>query len=422
MTHPLPWPRLRRLLLAVFMLGMLALVQTAGPVRAEEPSSTPDTAPGVGDPALYLPLLGNSAANDPEEEPPDPGQDATVHMVIDTDPGVDDAVALAWLFAQRRPLQVLGVVSVAGNAAITDTTSNALTMLEKLGRQDVPVIMGAAQPLAQPLSKTSYFIHGPDGLWYLGRQNPHDLAGVRRDAPEFYCATAAATAGVHILALGPLTNVAQAVRQCPDAMRSIGQLVILGGARFGGNQTPVAEFNFWQDPEAAAIVLDAGLPITLVLFDAFGQPAVTPEDLNKLLENSIPAIAFLAPALRQYADVQLANTGRAGIPDAVAAVVALQPNEGARQEALVRVLLEGGLARGQSIVGLTAGERVTMLATDAELSALAERAFASPPDPNFNLQQEMGAILMRAADHAQVVTSVDGALLTQTVLPDLLVR
>jgi inosine-uridine nucleoside N-ribohydrolase len=340
-------------------------------------------------------------------------------MVIDTDPGVDDAVALAWFFGPRQPPQVLGVVSVAGNTSVANTTNNALTVLEKLGRQDVPVIMGAAQPLAQPLSKTSYFIHGPDGLWFLGLQNPHDLTGIRRDAPNFYCSTAAAAPGLSILALGPLTNIAQAVQLCPDTMRGIGQLVVLGGAKFGGNKTPVAEFNFWQDPEAAAIVLDAGLPITLVLLDAFVQPSVNQRDLDRLFGKPTPAIQFLAPAIQQYIDVQLANTGRAGIPDAVAAVVALNGNEGTRRAALVRMVLEQSLARGQSIVGLTAGERVAMIASDAELSALAERAFAFPPDPTFNLQWELGAILMRAADNVQAVLSVDSSLLTKTVLPDL---
>jgi purine nucleosidase len=320
----------------------------------------------------------------------------------------------------------LGVVSVAGNSSIANTTNNVITVLEKLGKRvpsDVPVIIGAAVPLVQPLSKTSYFIHGPDGLWFLGLQNPHDLSGLPRNAPAFYCSTVQANAGTRILALGPLTNIAQALQQCAAVMKQQGvEIVVLGGAKFGGNKTPVAEYNFWQDPEAARIVLDSGVPITLVLFDAFRLPQVSSKDAERLISRGNPTVQFLAPAIQQYLDVQRANTGGAGIPDAVAAFVALNPSEGVRQGALVKLILEQSLARGQSVVGLTNGERIAMIASDAELSALAELAFAFPPDPNFNLQWALGAILMRDPDNARAVTAVAESLLSKSVLPDLRAR
>jgi inosine-uridine nucleoside N-ribohydrolase len=268
----------------------------------------------------------------------------------------------------------------------------------------------------QPLTKTSWFIHGPDGLWFLGMQNPQDLSGVRYGAPSFYCETVAANPGVRVLALGPLTNIAQAVQQCPDTMRMIGQLVILGGAKFGGNKTVVAEFNIWQDPEAASVVLSAGLPLTLVLLDAFVQPTIEQKDLDKLFAKGIPLIKFLSSAIQQYANVQLANTGRAGIPDAVAAVIALQSSQGTRTSALVKMVLQESLARGQSIVGLTAGEKVTMIASDQQLSAMAELAFT---DPSFNLPAALGAILMSEPDNAVAVTAASTTLLSKTVFPNL---
>jgi inosine-uridine nucleoside N-ribohydrolase len=425
MYRPHPPSAARRISAALFVLILLALFNPAEAASAQPPEPNPD---GSG-PILYLPMISGTGASqataESGDEPADElsashgGGASSAPLLIDTDPGVDDAVALAWLLTQNRPPRVLGVISVAGNSTIANTTNNAITILEKLGRQDIPVVMGAAQPLAQPLSKTTYFIHGPDGLWFLGFQNPHDLSAVRRDAPAFYCGTAAAYPGVRILALGPLTNIAQAVQLCPDTMRTVSQLIVLGGAKFGGNKTPVTEFNFWQDPEAAAIVLGAGLPITLVLLDAFVQPTITQKDLDKLFSKTTPAIQFLAPAIQQYANVQIANTGRAGIPDAVAAVVAMQANEGVRQWALVKMVLAQSLARGESIVGLTTGERIAMIAPDSELSALAELAFANPPDPNFNLQWALGAILMREPDNALAVTSVSSSLLTKTVLPDL---
>jgi inosine-uridine nucleoside N-ribohydrolase len=306
-------------------------------------------------------------------------------------------------------------------------------ILKQLGRQDVPVVMGAALPLVQPLTKTSYFVHGPDGLWFLGWTNPQDLSNVVGNAATFYCDTIAANRGLHLLALGPLTNIAQAVQQCPDTMRTIGRLIILGGAKFGGNKTVVAEFNFWQDPEAADIVLNAGIPITLVLLDAFTQPTITQKDLDHLFTKAIPAIQFLAPAIQQYANVQIENTNRAGIPDAVAAVIALQSSEGTRASALVRIVLEQSFARGQSIIGLSVGERVSMIADfaavgdDSELTALAEQAFIPPShpsfDPNFDARLQLATILMREPDNVEeAVTSASASLLTKTVFPDLRAR
>jgi len=428
-----------------------ALLWDGGSAAAQTPDATPapsnpirylpadpppggklPTKPSGGSPILFLPLIGNAGA---AEAAADGGisldasrqTSGAIKLLVDTDPGVDDAIALTWLMRQKKqPLQMLGIVTVAGNTTVANATNNALLVLEQLQRPDVPVVMGAAAPRVQPLSKTTWFIHGPDGLWFMGWQNPHDLSGVRTDAAAFYCETVGANAGAQLLALGPLTNIAQAVEQCPDTMKTLSHLVILGGAKYGGNQTPVAEFNFWQDPEAAAIVLNAGLPITLVLLDAFTDPTiapkgvtVTPEQIAALFRGATPAIQFLAPAIQQYLVVQLTNSGSAGVPDVVAAVIALDPSVGERQGALVRVVLEPGLARGESIVGLTANEKVTMIAGDDELSTLAERAFAYPPDPNFNLELEMASILMRAPDNAQAVISAPENLLTKIVLPDL---
>lgn len=407
---------LRRCFLCLLFLLSLAFALHSRTALAQTPDEQPEPAP----PLLYLPLINNGEAAPADEaaeaarhQQPSP---ARIKLLIDTDPGVDDAIALAYLAnATQRP-QLLGVVTVAGNASITDTTSNALTILDKLDREDVPVVMGAAAPRQRALSKSGYFIHGPDGLWFLGWQNPHDLSLLPKDAPAFYCTTAPANPGAVLLALGPLTNIAAAVERCPDAMRSLASIVILGGAKYGGNQTPVAEFNFWQDPEAAAIVLAAGLPITLAPLDAFAQPTLTQTDLDKLFRRANPTIQFLAPAIQQYAGVQITALGSATIPDAVAAAIALDGSVSVRQSALVSMVLDSMLARGQSVIALTTTERVAVIAEEGELDRLAERAFA---DPTFNLNLELAAILGRAADNAQVALSVDKNLLKRTVLPDL---
>lgn len=400
------------------------------PGGLEPGAPEPPANPAGQNPMLYLPTLLSSGGDAAQTAAHTTGgaaeiigakaQQSAAKLIIDTDPGVDDAVALSWLFTQQQqPLQFLGVVTVVGNTTVQNATNNAVLVLKQLGRQNVPVVMGAAAPLVQPLTKTSWFVHGPDGLWFLGWQNPQDLSGVRIGAPSFYCDTVAANPGVRILALGPLTNIAQALQQCPVTMKTVGQLVILGGAKFGGNKTVVAEFNFWQDPEAANAVLTAGLPITLVLLDAFVQPTIAQKDLDKLFAKGIPAIKFLSSAIQQYANVQLTNTGRAGIPDAVAAVIALQSSEGTRTPALIKMVLQESLAHGQSIIGLTAGEKVTMIATDQQLSAMGELAFT---DPNFNFQAALGAILMSEPDNAVAVTSAATSLLAKTVFPNLYAR
>lgn len=416
----------RRLLISLLLtIAWLCCLPGSRTALAQGPDIAPDTPTTF----MYLPLTINGPAHDPAHNPAGPAAPVeasraapggSVKLLVDTDPGVDDAVALAWLAGQSsRPVQWLGVVSVAGNSSLYNTTNNLLTVMEKVGRPDVPVVMGAPAPLARALSKSTYFIHGPDGLWFLGWQSPHDLSALPSDAPAFYCTTLAANPGATLLALGPLTNIAQAVQRCPDTLRTLGSLVILGGAKHGGNKTPVAEFNFWQDPEAAELVLSAGLPITLVPLDAFSQPVLAQKDVDKLLRRGTLAIQFLAPAIQQYVNIQLTNTGRATIPDAAAAVVALDGATGTREPGLVRVVLDSAPSRGQSVIGLSTSERIAMLATEEDFSALAERAFAIPPDPTFDLALELGAILWRAPGNASVVTSLPGDLLNKTVLADL---
>lgn len=345
-----------------------------------------------------------------------------IKLLVDTDPGVDDAIALAWILSQdRQPVDVLGVVSVAGNASLANTTNNVLTVLEKLERQDVPVVMGAGQPLSRSLSMSSLFIHGPDGLWFLGFQNPHDLSRLPADAPSFYCSTVAANPGATLLALGPLTNVANAIQQCAGTMRSLASLVVLGGARQGGNRTPLAEFNFWQDPEAAEIVLASGLPVTLVPLDTFSRSHLRQQDLDKLLRQGNLTVQFLAPAIQRYAGVQISSLGSATIPDAVAAVVALDSSVGVRQSALVRVVLDSALARGQTMIALSLSERIAVLANDNDWADLATQTFFTP-DPNFNLDAALAAILWRASDNALISLAVADDLLTKTVMPDLRAR
>ncbi len=194
-----------------------------------------------------------------------------IPVVIDTDPGLDDAIAI--LIALAAPeFDVLGLTTVAGNLPLAVTTANALRLVEACGRGDVPVIEGCDRPLLRsPLHCGD--IHGPDGLGDgilpppAGAPLPGGavdwLADRLRERPA---------GAVTICALGPLTNLAMLLDRAPDAASRIGRIVAMGGAvRAPGNVTPHAEFNFLADPEAADVVIGSGIPVTVVPLDVTRQ-------------------------------------------------------------------------------------------------------------------------------------------------------
>lgn len=327
-----------------------------------------------------------------------------LELVIDTDAGVDDAAAIAWLLSQTRyPVDLLGFGTVAGNTSVENAANNVLTILDALEQPDIPVAIGAAAPLSEPLSRTGSLLHGSDGLW--GAQNPHDLSSLSRDVPSFYRDLAQANPGATLLSLGPLTNLAQAWQQYPDAISSFNQIIALGGARNGGTRTPVAEFNIWQDPDAVDQLLEAGLPITLVPLDAFEEFTLSESALQTLQYQGSEVAELIAEPLQLYATAQTASSATTDvlIPDVAAAMYALDSSLGTAQSAFVRVVTSS-LARGETIIGLTLTERVSMIASDAELSRLADQVFS---DPTFNLVAALGEIVAREPDNARLVTDIE---------------
>jgi purine nucleosidase/pyrimidine-specific ribonucleoside hydrolase len=188
-------------------------------------------------------------------------------VVVDTDPGIDDAVAI--LLALRSPeLDIRGITTVAGNIGGATTTRNAGRILALAGRSDIPVIAGASAPLSRKGFDT-VDIHGGDGLG--GVAFPEPLAAPRDgDAINWMAELldAEPSGSIDILALGPLTNIARLLCDHPDAARRIGRVVAMGGAiHERGNIGPRSEFNMAADPEAAAIVFAAGVPLVLVPLD-----------------------------------------------------------------------------------------------------------------------------------------------------------
>lgn len=201
-------------------------------------------------------------------------------IIIDTDPGVDDALAL--LLAMRSPeLKIEGITPVAGNVPLSLTLPNALRMVEIAGRTDIPVAAGAKVPLVRRLVTAAY-AHGENGLGGAVFPEPKTQP-IPEPAPDFIRRVVRAhPREVTLITIGPLTNVGLALRSDPDLASMVRSLVMMGGSLSGGNITPAAEFNVYVDPEAARIVFQSGIPITMVGLDVTRKATLTEEHVRVL--------------------------------------------------------------------------------------------------------------------------------------------
>ena len=295
-------------------------------------------------------------------------------IIIDTDPGIDDAVALLLALASPAELEVLGIVAVAGNLPLEETLRNARRVCELAGCADIPVYAGCARPLLRPL-ETAAAIHGDLLGDRLGLPEP-PMPLQSRHGVDFTIETlrAAEPGSVSLCALGPLTDIAIALIKAPDVAARITELVILGGAAFEiGNVTPAAEFNIHVDPHAAAVVLESGVPITMIPLDVTHQVLSTPPRITQLraLENRCgPAVAAL---LDQF---EAARTGRFGargtaLHDPCAVAYLLRPDLFRGRQVNVAVETASPLTSGMTVVdwwGVTgrAGNAVFMTEVEAD--------------------------------------------------------
>ena len=273
-------------------------------------------------------------------------------FLIDTDTASDDAVAL--VMALRNPgVQVEAITVVAGNMPIEKGLQNALYTRD-LCKSTAPVYRGSAAPLLRPLH-TAEYVHGKDGMGDIGLP----LTG-RQPTPGH--ATNAIIETIHrnagditVVTLGPLTNIALALKEEPSIVKEVSRLVMMGGIGFGGgNVTPAAEYNIWVDPEAAKIVFLSGLPIEMVGWDISIQAAVfDPQETARLRAIGTPLATFcvdIQKALQHYA---LTTTKLVGfdLPDPIAMAIALDPTIATKTEhTRVDVETEGELTSGETVV------------------------------------------------------------------------
>lgn len=272
-------------------------------------------------------------------------------LLVDTDPGADDALAI--LMALRTPgVEVRALTTTAGNIGLDLTTHNALAILDVAGAEHVPVHPGAPTGLLGRPAQAPH-IHGEDGLGDQGLTSAREpdptpaleatLALLRERGPELTW-----------VALGPLTNVALAVLADAEACRSVRKLVVMGGTGDAvGNVTPAAEFNLWADPEAARIVLRSGLPVELVGWDVARRAALlTGADRDALAASPDPVARFAAAATTRLYDFTSRRdpVGTMDLPDPAAMATVLDPDLATWRTCAVDVECAGELTRGALVI------------------------------------------------------------------------
>ena len=222
-------------------------------------------------------------------------------LIIDTDPGIDDAMAIHYALAEPQ-LELVGLTSIFGNVYVDQATRNALCLAEMAGA-DIPVAEGAAAPLVQPLNPPSHHVHGPEGFGRLPAASPAGQADPR-PAWQFISETCRATAGgVTLCPVGPLTNIARLLDYDPGITGFVKRLVIMGGAAWcGGNVSAVAEANIWNDPHAAEAVFAADWQVEMVGLDVTSQIKCTRADFAGLAGAAPEIGSFLAEIADFYID------------------------------------------------------------------------------------------------------------------------
>jgi inosine-uridine nucleoside N-ribohydrolase len=275
----------------------------------------------------------------------------TTPILLDCDPGHDDAIALLLALASPE-LELLGVTTVAGNQTLPKTTANALRVLELVGRGDVPVAAGADRPLSRELFIAAY-VHGESGL--DGPELPPPQGEPVPEHAVDFLAGAILGAGrpVTLVPVGPLTNVALLLARYPEVAGNVERIVLMGGAIAEGNVTPAAEFNIYVDPEAAWRVFHGGIPVTMIGLDVTHRALMTDAHAGRLRASGDAGrfVAELYDFFVQYHRRTYEHDG-APIHDAVAVAQVLRPGIVETLHRHVDVDCESRLCRGRTVVDL----------------------------------------------------------------------
>ncbi len=274
-------------------------------------------------------------------------------IIIDCDPGQDDAVALLLALASPDDLDVRGITTVAGNVPLPLTSVNALKMCELASRPDVPVYAGCSRPMVKELY-TAEHVHGPSGI--DGTDLPDPVTPLQEAHAIDYLVSAlleADSGEITLCTLGPLTNLAMALVKEPRIAGRIRQIVMMGGGYFeGGNTTPAAEFNIYVDPHAAHVVFTSGIPITMMPLDVTHQALTTPPRIAALRRIGSSASRAVVGMLEFFDRHDIDKYGMAGGPLHDPCVIAylLEPDLFSGRRCHVEIISDSGAANGSTLV------------------------------------------------------------------------
>jgi purine nucleosidase len=278
----------------------------------------------------------------------------TTRIIIDTDPGVDDA--LTFLLALASPeIQLEALTTVHGNTNLENTTRNALAVLELLNASHIPVAKGTSLPLLVPLHVSGDEVHGQSGIGNSKLPEP-TTKPVDQHAVDYLIERVLAEPGqLTLFPIGPMTNIALAIRKEPRFAKAVKELIIMGGSiRAGGNITAAAEFNIHADPHAAHIVFHSGIPITLIPLDATYRCLLTPADIERLNKIDSPIARFIRDAISIYMDFYQKYEGFTGcaLHDPLTLAAIFAPELFTFENHYVDVDISGGISMGNTLADL----------------------------------------------------------------------
>jgi purine nucleosidase len=273
-------------------------------------------------------------------------------IIIDTDPGIDDA--FTFLLALASPeIQLEALTTTQGNVTVEKATRNALSILELGHASQIPVAQGSVLPLVQPL-RASADVHGESGIGHARLPEP-SAQPIPQHAVDYLIERVLAEPGqISIFPIGPLTNIAMAIRKEPRFAEAVKELVIMGGAiQEGGNMTALAEFNIFVDPHAAHIVFHAGIPITLIPLDVTHKCLLKQEHVDRLMQIDSPITRFIRDAISVYIKTSL-ELGHAGcaLHDPLTLATILAPELLTLKEYYVDVDISGGVSMGKTLADI----------------------------------------------------------------------
>ncbi|MFC7395445.1 nucleoside hydrolase [Scopulibacillus cellulosilyticus] len=272
-------------------------------------------------------------------------------IIIDCDPGHDDAIAI--LLAAGSPnIDLRAITTVAGNAEVEKTAINALKVCEIAGLKDIPVARGAAGPLTRK-RETAPSIHGESGMEGPSLPIPRQTL-VKDHAVDVIIEELLSSKGdITLVPVGPLTNIALAMRKEPLIIPKIKEIVLMGGG-MSGNWTPAAEFNIFVDPEAANIVFESGVPITMAGLELTHQAVTTPEIIEQIQAISNPVSEFVVELLQYFSKTYKDEFGFSGAPihDACAVAYCIDPTVFTTKKLRVDIETKGEFTSGMTVIDI----------------------------------------------------------------------